>query len=86
MDKKLEKIEETIEKLRAEEKKRLEDRKIEEIRREKLIREKKIKQEKILRDEQEKREKIKIKRMLETRWEIANWVTSYLIQDGPKKN
>ena len=54
---------------------------VEEKRREKLIKEKKIKQEKMLRQEQEKRERLRMKTMLESRWEMARWITEYISEN-----
>ena len=84
IDLKLEKLEEIVERIKAEKKKREEDKEIEKTRREKLLKEHKIKQEKMLRMEQEKRERIKIQKMLETRWEMARWITSYIVENEKK--
>ena len=80
-DLKLEKIEEILEKIKLEEEKRKEARIVEEKRREKLIKEKKLKQEKMRRQEQEKRERLRVKTLLESRWEMARWITNYISEN-----
>ena len=47
-------------------------------RREKLLQEQKLRQEKMLRQEHEKRERKSNKKMLEDRWAMARWITSYI--------
>ena len=81
---KLEKLEEIVERIKVENKKREEYKEIEKARREKLLKENKIKQEKMLRMEQEKRERINTKKMLESRWEMAKWITSYITENEKK--
>ena len=70
-----------MEGMRRENVKILENKKIEEMRRKKLLEENKLRQESLLRREQEKRYKLKRKRMLEDRWEMARWISSYISEN-----
>ena len=78
---KIEKIEENLERLKAEVEKREEARIIEETRRKTLLAEKKLKQENLLRQEQEKKARKIKKRMLEERWEMARWISKYISEN-----
>ena len=77
-DARLERLEEILERMKTEVKKRNEAKIVEEERRNKLIEEKKLKQEKMLRQEQKKKNKIIKKKMLEERWEMTKWITKYI--------
>ena len=74
----LDKLDETLERLRKE----VEDKKraqaMYEERRNKLLADQKIKQEQMLRKEQERRERKQTKRMLEERWAMARWIVGYI--------
>jgi hypothetical protein len=80
-DSRLEKLEEILEKMRAETQKRKDVKLEEEKRREKLLAENKLRQQKMLRQEQEKRDRVAKKRMLEERWEMARWISTYISEN-----
>ena len=80
-DSRLEKLEEILEKMRAETQKRKDVKLEEEKRREKLLAENKLRQEKMLRQEQENRDRVAKKKMLEERWEMARWISTYISEN-----
>ena len=80
----LEKLEETLARMKreVEEKKRA---KIAiEARRKKLIEEKKFKQEELLRKDQERKERKQKKRMMEERWAMTRWLTKYISENNDR--
>jgi hypothetical protein len=80
----LNKIEETLEKIRQEEESRMEARRINEQRRNDLLAERKQKQEEILRKEQEKKDRKIKQNTLYKRWEMMRWVTKYIDENSEK--
>ena len=74
----MDKIEETLEKIRQEEESRKEARRIDEQRRNALLAERKQRQEEILRKEQESRDRKIKQNTLYKRWEMMRWVTNYI--------
>ena len=82
----LEKLEETVERMRKESEKRKSAIEEQELMRRNLLEQRKTKQEKILRENQEKRDRLIVKKMLEERWEMARWVSSYIEENSEKWN
>ena len=80
----LERIEETLEKLKREEDSRIESRIKYEERRKALLEEKKLKQEEMLKKDQEKKDKKIKQNMLEKRWEMMRRVTRYIDENSEK--
>ena len=80
----LEKLEETVERMRLEVEKRNSAKIIEEKRRNKLLQDKKIRQKKLVREEQDKADRKIRKRMLEERWDMTKWITSYIDENTDK--
>ena len=77
-DSRLTRMEEIINRMRREVEKRKEVEILENAKRQKLLEDKKTRQEKIMRQAQEKKQKIAKKRMLEERWEMVRWITTYI--------
>ena len=80
-DSRLTRMEEIINRMRREVEKRKEVEILENAKRQKLLEDKKTRQEKIMRQAQEKKHKIAKKRMLEERWEMARWITTYISEN-----
>ena len=80
----LEKIEDTLTRMRKEVEDKKKAKAIYEERRKKLIEEKKHKQEEILRREQEKKERKQKQRMLKERWAMTRWLTSYIDENSTR--
>ena len=80
----LETLEETMQRLKREVEESKKARKMYEQRRENLLKENKRKQEEILRKKQETKERKEKKRMLEERWAMTRWLTSYIDENQEK--
>ena len=80
----LEKLEETVARMKRE----IEDRKVAqqqvEERRRKLLEEKKAKQEEILRKDYERKERKQKQKMMGERWAMARWISSYIDENKDK--
>ena len=80
----MEKIEQTLARLKkeVEEKKAAKEKYA--ARREKFLQDQKIRQEKMFREEHEKGERKAKKRMLEERWAMARWIASYIDENSDR--
>ena len=75
-------LEETVDKLKKEETARNEARKPNEDKRQVLLADNKVKQEEILRLKQEKSDRKTKQKMLEKRWEMMRWITTYIDENS----
>jgi hypothetical protein len=80
----LEKLEETLARMKKETHGRSAAKEMELERRKKLMDERKERQDDMLRQEQEKRERKIKKKMLEERWEMTRWITRYIDENSEK--
>ena len=78
------KLEETLERLKKEVEDRKRAKEIFEERRKKLLADQKVKQEELLRKEQERKARKQTKKMLEERWAMLRWVTSFIEENQEK--
>ena len=80
------KLEETLERLKKEVEDKKRAKEIYEERRKKLLADQKVKQEELLRKEQERKVRKQTKKMLEERWAMARWITSYIDENTTRWN
>ena len=80
----LEKLENTVERLKAEVEERRKSKELYEERRQRLLDDNKRKQEEMLTREQEKKDRKEKKKMLEERWAMARWIASYIDENTEK--
>ena len=80
----LDKLEETVIRMKKETEERKRANKLYEERREKLLLENKKRQEEILRKDQESKERKQKKKMLEERWAMARWISQYIDENSEK--
>ena len=77
-------MEETLENIKKEKARKTTARRTQEEKRRKLLEDKKLKQEELMRQEQERQEKKDKKRVLEERWAMMKWITSYIDRNEEK--
>ena len=80
----LERLEDTLDKLKREDESRKETRTLNEKRRKSLLAEKKTKQEEMLSKDQERKDRKIKQNMLGRRWEMMKWVTKYIDENSDK--
>jgi hypothetical protein len=80
----LNKLEETVTRLKKEVEEKKRAKALYEERRSRLLEENKKKQEKLLKKEQEKKERKLNKKMLEERWAMARWITHYIDENSDR--